>query len=90
MKEKEPPELDPKKTALELHRQGFKVMDYINGVQADRKRRLDRFKEIGIPYLIEQEEKLIAYGESVISRMKVLNILKFFYRDLKKMNEDNR
>lgn len=77
------PELDPKKTALELHRSGFKVVDYINGVQADRKRRLETFKKIGIPYLIETEEALIAYGESVISKMKLLNILKFMRNESK-------
>lgn len=41
-------ELNPKETARQLHKEGFSVMRYMK-VQDERKARLKRFEEIGIP-----------------------------------------
>lgn len=72
------PELpNPRTAALQLLKAGLKVSEYENGVQADRKKRLETFNKVGIPVLIEMEEKLIAYGEEVISNMKLFNLMKF-------------
>lgn len=71
--------MDAKKSAYQLHKIGMKVTDYEQGIQSERKRRLETFKTVGIPYLIECEEKLIAFGEQVINNMKVLNLMKFMH-----------
>lgn len=43
---------DPIKTAKELHREKFPVLKYME-IQKQREARLERFKEIGIPVLID-------------------------------------
>lgn len=68
---------DPKESARQLHIEGFPVTKYME-IQQQREARLKRFEEIGIPVLIENEKELIAFGEAVISHMKLLNLLKWF------------
>lgn len=63
-------DLDPKKTALELLGINFTPEMYENGVQTQRKRRLETFKKANVKVLIDMEEELIAFGEKVIKIMK--------------------
>lgn len=63
-------DLDPEKTAKELHAIGFTPEMYQNGVQADRKRRLETFKKSKVKVLIEMEESLIEFGEKVMDIMR--------------------
>lgn len=69
-KSPKPSDLDPKKTALELLGINFTPEMYENGVQTQRKRRLETFKKADVKVLIEMEEGLIAFGEKVIKIMK--------------------
>lgn len=64
----------PKQVARELMKENFPISQYEN-IQQSRVNRLKKFKEIGIPVLISEAEKLISFGEEV---------LKILHKHLKK------
>src|SRR5258706_14727684 len=54
--------LSPSETGKAILKGGFTIEDYEN-IQSSRRERLVVWKEKGIPPLITNEEKLIAFGE---------------------------
>lgn len=64
----------PEETALTLIEENYPVEQYENGIQKERKNRLQRLMAMNAPaVIIRKELELIAYGKQVIALMNLMN-----------------
>lgn len=66
------PAPNPVKAAKELLAYGFTPDGYEREIQAKRKQRLETFKSMNIKILVDQEQNLINFGETVLGFMREL------------------